>query len=89
MADDKKTRYEEFVNNLPDRSQRFLALVKERGTVTIGEAMKALDVSVGKAMGGITGSIGRWAPARGLDVPYEVIKVDGERAYKWLGLEYT
>ena len=86
---DKKDLYDDFVANLPERSRQFLALVKSRGAVTISEAMDALDVSVPKAMGGITGSIGRWAPARGIDVPYENVTVDGERAWTWRGLDYT
>jgi len=47
--------------------------------------MAALGLSVPKAMGGITGSIGRWAPVRGIKVPYEAITVEGERAWKWIG----
>ncbi len=78
-------RYQAFVANLPDRSQQFIALVEEKGVLTISDAMEALGLTVPKAMGGITGSIGRWAPVRNIPVPYEAITVDGERAWKWLG----
>lgn len=82
---DEATRYAEFVANLPPRSQKFLELVSTRKTLTIGEAMEALGIEVPKAMGGITGSIGRWAPVRGLTVPYKAITINGERAWQWLG----
>lgn len=84
-ADDVAARYEAFVSNLPERSRAFLDLLKQRGTLTINEAMEALDISVSKAMGGITGSIGRWAPVRGVPVPYEASMVDGVRTWTWIG----
>lgn len=83
--DDVAARYREFVANLPPRSKAFLDLVRDRGTLTIDEAMKELGIDVPKAMGGITGSIGRWAPVRGVPVPYKAITVNGERAWEWLG----
>jgi hypothetical protein len=36
-------------------------------------------------MGGLTGSIGRWAPSRGVKIPYETTTADGERAWRWTG----
>ncbi len=85
LRGDAAERYARFVAGLPERSQRFLDLVKTRGLVRMGEAMKALGVEIPKAMGGITGSIGRWAPERGVTVPYETISLEGERAWKWIG----
>ncbi|MCB9543665.1 MAG: hypothetical protein H6703_14625 [Myxococcales bacterium] len=84
-GDDMAERYREFVANLPERSRKFLELVKRKGIVTIEDAMNELDISVPKAMGGITGSIGRWAPVRGVPVPYEATTRDGERIWRWLG----
>lgn len=78
-------RYAAFVEELPERSRRFLELVKSRGVLKIKDAMDQLGIKVPKAMGGITGSIGRWAPVRGVPIPYEAIKVNGERAWRWLG----
>lgn len=85
LPGDAAERYARFVAGLPERSQRFLELVEKRGLVRMGEAMEILGVDIPKAMGGITGSIGRWAPERGVEVPYETLSVDGERAWKWLG----
>lgn len=82
---DATARYREFVSNLPERSQKFIELVRERGTLTIGDAMDALGIDVPKAMGGITGSIGRWAPVRGVPVPYKATSIEGERAWEWVG----
>jgi len=82
-APDTDARYAEFVDKLPDRSRHFLQLIRDRGTLTIADAMDELGVSVPKAMGGITGSIGRWAPVHGVTIPYEAVKVDGERAWQW------
>ncbi|MCB9530017.1 MAG: hypothetical protein H6701_16800 [Myxococcales bacterium] len=78
-------RFREFVANLPERSQRFIELVRERGKLTINEAMDALGIDVPKAMGGITGSIGRWAPVRGVPIPYKATTIEGERAWEWVG----
>jgi hypothetical protein len=85
LPGDAAERYARFVAGLPERSQRFLDLVEQRGLLRMGEAMEILGVDIPKAMGGITGSIGRWAPERGVAVPYETLSVDGERAWKWVG----
>ena len=85
-GDSLADRYHAFVRNLPPRSQQFLQLVEERGTVTINEVMRALGLLQPKAMGGITGSIGRWAPAKKVPLPYEMTERDGERAWRWIGI---
>lgn len=73
---------------VPERSRTFIDLVRTRGVLSIDEAMSELGISVPKAMGGITGSIGRWAPARGLTIPYEATMTeDGRRAWRWVGFE--
>ncbi|MCA9563621.1 MAG: hypothetical protein KC561_09035 [Myxococcales bacterium] len=81
-------RWEDFYGALPDRSQKFLDLVKAKGELTISEAMSQLDVDIPKAMGGITGSIGRWAPVKGVEVPYEAaFDSKGERVWRWTQAE--
>ena len=84
---DYRARWAEFLEVLPDRSRQFLELVEARQLLTIAEAMATLDVDVGKAMGGITGSIARWAPEHQVTVPFEAVKgPDGRRAWRWIGL---
>lgn len=83
---DSDTRYRAFMDALPERSRRFLELVEARGELSIDEAMAALDVKVGKAMGGITGSIARWAPEHNVSVPFKAVKgPNGKRAWRWIG----
>ena len=82
-------RYTAFVERLPARSRRFLELVEARGVLTIDEAMKELDIKVPKAIGGVTGSIGRWAPERGVVVPYKKVMQNGRRAWRWIGIAST
>lgn len=82
---DEVARYKAFINQLPDRSKAFIELVREHKLLRISLAMRVLDISAPKAMGGLTGSIGRWAPIRGVQVPYEMTMVEGERAWRWLG----
>lgn len=82
---DPDLAYERFLEALPDRSRRFIELVHERGTLTIDEAMRELDITVAKAVGGVTGSIARWAPRSGVSVPYVAVKVRGRRAWRWTG----
>lgn len=83
--DPARLRWLDFVAGLPDDSRRFLALVRSRGTVALGDVMDALSIEAPKRIGGITGAIGRWAPVKGVPVPYEATSVDGERAWRWIG----
>lgn len=85
---DSDARYDAFMKALPERSRRFLELVQAKEILTIDEAMAELDVKVGKAMGGITGSIARWAPEHDVTVPFEAIKgPGGKRAWRWIGFD--
>ncbi|MEZ4469948.1 MAG: hypothetical protein R3F60_03900 [bacterium] len=75
-----------FLAALPERSRAFLELVRERGVLGIDDAMASLDIQAGKAVGGLTGSIARWAPVHGVEVPFVAIQgVDGKRAWRWTG----
>lgn len=76
--------YDDFYAGLPARSQAFLDLVRDRGVVRVGEVVEALGLPGPKAVGGITGAIGRWGPARGVTLPYEAITLAGERAWRWI-----
>lgn len=79
-------RMQAFVEALPERSRQFLEAVREHGVLGIDQAMEQLDVQAGKAMGGITGSIARWAPEYGIQVPFEAVRgKDGKRAWRWTG----
>lgn len=79
-------RMDAFVEALPERSRQFIEAVRAEGELGIDEAMQRLDVRVGKAMGGITGSIARWAPEYGIEVPFEAVRGrDGKRAWRWTG----
>lgn len=79
-------RMQQFVEALPERSRQFIEAVREQGELGIDEAMARLDVRAGKAMGGITGSIARWAPEYGIQVPFEAVRGrDGKRAWRWTG----
>jgi hypothetical protein len=78
--------YAEFEAGLSGNTLRFLQLLRTHGSLTLSQAMEALDLETPKALGGITGAIGRWAPVRGLAVPYEVVQSPGgERAWRWTG----
>jgi hypothetical protein len=44
-----------------DTAKRFLALLAEKGSVTGAEVQKALGLKGGKEIGGIVGSLNRWA----------------------------
>ena len=82
---DAAERYRRFVDGLPERSRRFIEMVRTEKLLKISDAMRALGLTAPKAMGGLTGSIGRWAPNRGVKVPYETTTSDGERAWRWIG----
>ena len=73
-----------FAAQLPDRSRLFLEMLERKGEVKVSEVVEALGLSSAKAVGGITGAIGRWGPARGVALPYEVVSLGGERGWRWL-----
>ena len=83
----KSMTYTDFVAALPLRSQRFLDLVRSRGVVRVSEVVETMGLKSAKAVGGITGAIGRWGPERGVSLPYEAITLAGERAWRWIRLE--
>ncbi len=84
-AEARPTTFAEFEEALPARSKRFIELLRERGTLRVQEVVDLLKLSSPKAVGGITGAIARWAPQRGLQLPYESTRIRGERAWRWLG----
>ncbi len=88
-AEIKPMSFEDFVAALPLRSQRFMNLVQREETVTRSRAIDALELSSGKQLGGVTGAIAKWAPRRGLEIPYETITLNGERAWRWTGPKDT
>lgn len=84
-----RERYDAFCDAIPDRSALFLRVLEREAprAVGIAEMMGHLGVENGKAMGGVTGSIARWAPEHGVSVPYASVKgADGRRAWEWLGI---
>ncbi|RTL23906.1 MAG: hypothetical protein EKK55_12480 [Rhodocyclaceae bacterium] len=83
MSADDETLLRDFVADLPERSRRFIELVREHGTLTWAAAMSGLGLDSPKALGGVTGTIGRWAPIRGVTLPYESVTIEGERAWVW------
>lgn len=83
---DAQSAYDAFFAALPQPSQNFLTLLEKAGTMTITEAVAKLGLSKPKSLGGITGAISRWAPVRGAKVPFEKLTIDGERAWRWIGI---
>lgn len=84
-VDVKPMSFTDFVAALPVTTQRFLQLVKTEGTLTRSRAIDGLGLDSGKQLGGLTGAIAKWAPRRGLAIPYETIELNGERAWRWTG----
>ena len=71
-------------HQMPPRSQAFLEAVRRRGTATVKDILKDLGVDDPRALGGISGSIRRWSQAAGVAPPYENIRIDGQRAFRWI-----
>lgn len=72
-----------YKEGLPESSQRFLELLEQRGQLTVTQAVDLLGLDHAKAMGGLTGSMRRWAPSKGVPVPFDAIEIDGKRAWRW------
>ncbi|MCB9536716.1 MAG: hypothetical protein H6704_10735 [Myxococcales bacterium] len=77
--------YRAFADGLPTRSRRFLDLLESRGTLTASEAKALLGLHSGKQLGGVTGAVSKWAPLRGVAVPFECTHFGRERGWRWLG----
>lgn len=79
-----KVSYQAFFAGLPERTRAFLDLIQLRGTVTLKEVAEELRLDRPKALGGISGSLTRWAKQRGVELPYEAGNTaSGERCWTW------
>lgn len=79
-------RYAAYLDTLSGTSRRFLELLEQRRELTVAEAGEALGLRRYQTLGGITGAIVRWAPTRGVPVPFEKVDLGGEPGWRWLGL---
>lgn len=81
-------KWHAFHDALPKRAQDFILFVKERAPepLTQTEAMKRLGLTSPKAMGGVTGSIRRWAEVDEIELPWRSEFLEGERVWFWTGL---
>lgn len=82
-------RFEQFNNALPSRAQHFIRLVQAAHPDVLrqSQAIETLELSSAKAIGGITGSINRWAAVDDIPLPWVADLLDGERTWRWIGLE--
>lgn len=81
-----KMDFATFAAALPPRSRDFLQLIEARGVARVSEVVQALGLDGGKAVGGITGAMARWAATRGVELPYCPVATRGERAWRWIGV---
>jgi len=77
--------YDEYFASLPDRSRRFLEYLQETGSANVKDVMTALGIDDAKALGGLAGSISRWGRAAGVEVPFIMTRIGGDRGYEWIG----
>ncbi|MEE2755333.1 MAG: hypothetical protein VYA30_01675, partial [Myxococcota bacterium] len=79
----------QFQAKAPGRTREFAELVKgkEPDFLMQEEAMRALEISEARAIGGLTGSMRRWAVADGIELPWSATKIDGQRAWIWRGFD--
>lgn len=86
MTDDE--RYEKWFSQLPENSRHFLTELEKAGTLTLGEAVEILKLSSPRGMGGLTGSMKRWAKRYGItNLPFIPGRNEntGERFWTWRG----
>lgn len=82
-----RERWETYLREVPEATRTFVQLLEEKGELTVDEAVEALGLASPKAMGGLTGAMKRWAPQRGITLPFERRQAaDGSRYWVWLGL---
>ena len=82
-------RWQRFLEALPIRAQDFVSMIENAhpDVLSQSEAMAALDIQSAKAMGGLTGSITRWASVDNIRLPWVREERDGERTWRWIGIE--
>lgn len=82
-------QWKSFIGAMPERTQRFVELMQLKAPQALDqmEAMRALDIETPRAIGGLTGSLRRWARADGLQLPWTAYKEDGERVWLWHGYD--
>ncbi|MFN3202583.1 MAG: hypothetical protein ACE366_29600 [Bradymonadia bacterium] len=80
-------RWAKYLTEVPEPTRRFVEILEEKGELTVDEAVEALGLNSPKAMGGLTGAMRRWAPQRGVVLPFEGRqRADGTRCWVWIGL---
>jgi hypothetical protein len=73
-----------FVKDLPEAQKRFLELLKKRRKLSASDAMKDLGIADPKGFGGMIGALKRWAPVRGVVLPFKNgTTKSGEKAWVW------
>ena len=82
-------RWIQFLSKAPDRTRDFAQLIEAGypNFVTQADAMEALGITQARAIGGLTGSMRRWAVADKLELPWASTKQNGERVWIWCGFD--
>ena len=82
-------RWSRLVESLPERAQHFVQLVESAhpDVLSQSEVIEALQLSSAKAIGGITGSITRWATVDAIPLPWVREEQNGERTWRWIGMK--
>ena len=84
-----RERWVQFLEALPPRAQNFIALVESShpSVLSQSEAMSTLGIESAKAMGGLLGSLTRWAAVDHIRLPWVREELDGERTWRWIGID--
>lgn len=85
---DAEAKWRQFVATRPERTRRFLTLLEQHGQLTVDQAVDYLNLPGPKAMGGLTGALRRWAPRKGVDLPFSAVQnAKGQRCWVWDGIK--
>lgn len=85
---DVEAKWRQFVATRPERTRRFLTLLEQHGSLTVDQAVDFLNLPGPKAMGGLTGALRRWAPRKGVQLPFKaVLNNEGQRCWVWEGIK--
>ena len=84
-----KERWHLFLRALPERAQAFVSMIEAAhpSVLSQSEAMGTLEIQSAKAMGGLVGSITRWAAVDDIRLPWIREALDGERTWRWIGVD--
>lgn len=80
---DADGEWRSFVGDLDKRTQILLGYLERKGEVTEAQVVEDLDLGSAKAIDEMLGPVFRWAPVRGVELPFTETRLGDARGWRW------